>query len=97
MRPLLLVLVSVEFASYAVPGAVEEVHRRPQEIVEVWFETGFAERRDESVEDVGERASHACLLGQGTRVGLVLMRTAAIELQFAEAEAPVTRRTARAG
>ena len=54
-------------------GAVEEVHRRPQEIVEIGFETGFAQRRDESVEDVGERASDGGLVGQGTRVGLVLV------------------------
>ena len=83
LRALLLVLVPVEFAR-GVSGAVEEVHRRPQEIVEVGFETGFAGRRDEGVEDVGERGSDGCLLGQGTRIGLILVRSAAVELQFVE-------------
>ena len=84
LRPFVLVFVLVEFARYAFSGAVEEVHRRPQEIVEVGFETGFAERRDKGVEDVGQRASHGGLIGQGARVGLVLVRTAAVELQFVE-------------
>ena len=84
LRALLRVFVGVEFARDAVAGAVEEVHRRPQEIVEVGFETGFAQRRDESVEDVGERASDGGFVGQGTRVGLVLLGAAAVELQFVE-------------
>jgi hypothetical protein len=41
LRPLLRVLVRVEFSRHAIASAVEEVHRRPQEIVEVGFETGF--------------------------------------------------------
>ena len=84
LRALLRVLIRVEFARDAITGAVEQIHRRPQEIVEVGFETGFTKASDEGVEDVGERASHACLLGQGTRVALVLMRAAAVELQFVE-------------
>jgi hypothetical protein len=84
LRALLLVFASVGFPRYAVRGAVEQVHGRPQEIVEVGFETGFAERRDEGVEDVGERAADGRFLGQGARVGIVLMGAAAIELQLVE-------------
>ena len=47
-------------------GAVEEVDRRPQQLVEVGLEPSVAQRRDEGVEDVGERALDPMFLGQGT-------------------------------
>src|SRR5208282_6031789 len=62
-------------------GAVEEVDRRPQQLVEVGLEPGVAQGRDEGVEDVGERALDPMFLGQGTGVGLVPMGAIAEELQ----------------
>ena len=39
-----------------VAGAVEEVDGRPEQILEIGFEPGVAERGDQRVEDVGDRA-----------------------------------------
>ena len=52
LKAALPLLVVVEFAFDPVGGAMEEIDRRPEEIVEIGFEAGVAERRDEGVEDV---------------------------------------------
>ncbi len=81
LAPALLVLVAVEFALDAIGGAVEEVDASTTAVVEVGLEPRVAQGRDEGVEDVGERALDAMLVGQGTWVGLVLMRAIAVDLQ----------------
>ena len=55
-------LVGVEIAFDPVDRAVEEIDRRPEEIVEIGFEAGLRQRRNEGVEDVGD--------GAGARVGV---------------------------
>jgi hypothetical protein len=47
-------------------GAMEEIDGRPQEILEVGFEVGFAQARDERVEDVGDGGSDDAGLGSGS-------------------------------
>ena len=78
----LRLLVAVEAAVDAVGGAVEEVDERPEQVVEVGFEPGVAEHAGEGVEDVGEAGPDHLVVGQRPRIGLVLMRTVAVQLQF---------------
>jgi hypothetical protein len=74
-------LVVVESALRAVGGAVEEIDRAPEELFEVGFKARVGERGDERIEDVGERRTNRPLLGQGARVGFVLARPVAVELE----------------
>ena len=46
LAALLRLFVVVEFALDALVGAVEEIDCRPQQVLEVWFEAGFAQARD---------------------------------------------------
>ncbi len=84
LAALLRLLVVVEFALDPVGGAVEEVDRRPEQVLEVGFEAGVAQRRDQGVEDVGDGAGDGLGFGQRSRVGLVLERAIAVELEFGE-------------
>ena len=81
---LLRVLVVVELALDAVGGAVEEIDGRPQQALEVGFEARVTQRRDQRIEDVGHGACNGVGFGQRPRVGFVLERTMAIELELAE-------------
>jgi hypothetical protein len=63
---------------------VEEIDGRPQEIIEVGFEAGLAQARDERVEDVGDGGSDDTGVGQRSRVGLVLEGAIAVKLEFGE-------------
>jgi hypothetical protein len=93
LAALLGILVVVELALHAVGGAVEQIDRRPQEVGEVGFETRVRQRRNQRVEDVGDRAGDDVGFGQRPRVWLVLEWTVAIELQLGEEE--VGRRCVR--
>ena len=53
----LRLLVVVELAFDAVSGTMEQVDGRPEQILKVRLEPGVAQRRDQGVEDVGDRAS----------------------------------------
>ena len=77
-------LVVVELALDPVGGAVEEVDRRPEQVVEVGFEARVGERRDQGVEDVGDGAGDGVGFGQRPWIGLVLEGTVAIELELGE-------------
>ena len=81
---LLRLLVVVEFALDAVGGAMEQVDGRPEQILEVGFEPGVAQRRDQGVEDIGDGAGDDLALGKRPRIGLVVEGTVAEELQFVE-------------
>ena len=50
-------LIVVELALDAVRGAVEEIDRGPEQILEIGLEARVAERRDQRVEDVGDGAA----------------------------------------
>ena len=84
LRALLRQLVVVEFALDPIDGAVEDVHRRPEQILEVGFEARIGERHHEGVEDVGDAAGEDVRFGQRPGIGFVLERTVAIELEFVE-------------
>ena len=84
LAALLGVLVVVELALNPVGGAVEEVDRRPEQIVEVGFEARVAQGRDQRVEDIGDGAADGVGFGQRSGVGFVLEGSVAIELQFGE-------------
>ena len=77
----LRVLVVVEIALRAVGGAVEEIDGAPEEVFEVGLEARVGERRDERIEDVDEGRPHGRLVRQGARIGFVLARPVAVELQ----------------
>ena len=68
----------------AVCGAVKEVDRRPEQVLEIGFEPRVVQRGDEGVEDVGDGASDRLAFGQRPRIGLVVEGTVAKELQFVE-------------
>jgi len=80
----LRLLVVVELAFDSPGGAMEEVDRRPKEVFEVWLEARIAERRDERIENVGDRAADGGFIGERPRVWLVLKGTVAIELELGE-------------
>ena len=84
LAALLRVLVVVELALDAVGGAVEQVDRRPQQVLEVGFEARVTQRRDQRVEDVGHGAADGVGFGQRPRVGLVLEGAVAVELELGE-------------
>ena len=48
LTALLVILVAVELALNPVAGAMEKVRRRPRQILEIGFEAGVAERRNEA-------------------------------------------------
>jgi hypothetical protein len=52
-----MLFVVVEFAFDALVGAVEEIDGRPQQVLEVRFEAGFAQARDKGIEGVGDGGS----------------------------------------
>ena len=80
----LRLLVVVELALDAVDGAMEQVDGRPQQVLEIGFEAGVGERRDERIEDVDDGAGDDLGFRQRPRIGLVLEGTMAIELQLGE-------------
>jgi hypothetical protein len=84
LATLLRVFVVVELALYALSGAVKKVDRRPQQVLEIGFESCVTERRDQRIEDVGHGASDGVGFRQRPGVGSVLERTMAEELEFGE-------------
>ena len=54
LAALLRLLVVVEFALDALVARWKRLTRRPQQVLEIGFETGVAQRRDQGVEDVGD-------------------------------------------
>jgi len=72
----------VEFAFDALVGTVEEIDGRPQQVLE-WVEAGFAQARDEGIEDVGDGGSDDT--GVGIGLGSVSSgRTITVKLEFGE-------------
>ena len=70
LAALLRLFVVVEFAFDALVGAVEEIDGRPQQVLKVGFEAGFAQARDECVEDVGDGGGDVtCASGSGLGSG----------------------------
>jgi hypothetical protein len=63
---------------------MKEIDGRPEQVFEVGFEAGVAQRDDEGVEDVDDGAGDDMALGQRSRVGLVLEGMVAVELKFGE-------------
>ena len=82
LATLLRLFVVVEFAFDALVGAVEEIDGRPEQILEIGFETSLAQTRDESIEDVGDGGRDDTGFGQRSRVGFVLEGAIAVKLEF---------------
>jgi hypothetical protein len=80
----LSLLVLIEFALYAVGGAVEEIDGRPEQVLEVGLEPRITESRDQGVEDVGEGAGDGVAFGKGPWIGLVVEGAVAVELKLTE-------------
>jgi hypothetical protein len=80
----LRLLVVVELAFDAIDGTVEEVDGRPEQILEVRFETRIVQGRDQGVEDVCDGAGHGVAFGKRSRIGFVLEGTVAVELKLVE-------------
>ena len=72
LRSPLRLFVVVELAFNPLGGAVEQIDRRPEQIVEIGLEPGLGERADQRIEDVGDGAGDAVALGKRARVGFVL-------------------------
>jgi hypothetical protein len=62
--------------------AAKEIDGRPEQILEVGFEAGFAQACDECVEDVGDGRGDDTGFGQRSRVGFVLERAVTVKLEF---------------
>jgi hypothetical protein len=84
LAALLRDLVVVELAFDAIGGTVEEIDRGPQQALEIGLKARVAERRDQGVEDVCDRAADDIDFRQRSRVGLVLEGTMTIELELGE-------------
>jgi hypothetical protein len=74
--------IVIEFAFDPLASAVEEVDGRPQEIVEVGFQAGVFEARNQGVEDVGDGASDAVAFGEWPGIRFVLKGSVAVELKL---------------
>ena len=61
---------------------MEDVDEGPEQVVEVGFEPGVAEHTGEGLDDRGKPGADHLVVGQGAGIGLVLMRTVAVHLQF---------------
>ena len=93
----LRLFIAVELALDPCRGAVEQVDRRPQEIIEVRFEPGVAQAHDQRVEDVGDGACDQPTFGQWPWIRFVLERTVAVELQFGDRVVGGERKRCRRG
>ena len=61
--------VAVEFAFDPLGGAVEEIDGRPQQVLEVWFETGFAQASRSGRQNVGDGVATCVASGSGLGSG----------------------------
>jgi hypothetical protein len=65
----------------AIGRAVEEIDRRPQQVLKVGLEACVTERRDQGVEHVGDSAADGAGFREWPRIGLVLERSVSVELE----------------
>ena len=65
-------------------GAVEQVDRRPEQVLEVGFEASVAQSRDQGVEDIGDSTRDGVAFGKRPLVRLVVEGTEAIELKLVQ-------------
>ena len=77
-------LVVIEVTLDPVDAAVEHVHERPQQRVQVGLQTGVRQRRNQRVEHVGECALQLGGLRQRTRIGLIVVGAMGIEGELFE-------------
>ena len=80
----LRLLVAVEFTFNPISGTMEQVDRRPEQILKIRFKPGIAESSHQGVEDIGDSTSDHLALGKRSRVRLVVVWTVAEKLQFTE-------------
>jgi hypothetical protein len=61
-------LIVVERALHPVGGAVEQVDGGPEQVVEIGFEAGVTQGRNQGIEDVGDGAANEMLFGKRTQI-----------------------------
>ena len=77
-------LVGIQVALDPVDAPVEHVHDRPQQCVQVRFQSRVGQRRDQRIEHIGEGALQLRGLGQRTRIGLIVVGAMGIERELFE-------------
>lgn len=63
---------------------MEDVDRRPEEIVEVGLEAGVLKGDDQGVKDVGDGAGDMVAFRKRSGIGFIREGTVAVKLEFAE-------------
>ena len=84
LPPALRLLIVVKFALDPIGGPVEDIDRRPEQVVEIGFEAGVLQRRNQGVENIGNGTGNAVPFGQRPWVGFVLEGAIAVKLKFLE-------------
>ena len=84
LAALLRQLVIVQLALDPLDGAMEEVDRRPEQVLEVGFDPGVGQRHDQRIEDVGDGAGDMVAFGERPWIWIVREGSPAIELEFGE-------------
>jgi hypothetical protein len=84
LAALLVVLVAVELALDPVASAMEVVHGRPEQVLEIGLQPSVYQRRNEGVKNVDKRSSDGVLIGEGARIRFILMPMIAVDLQFVD-------------
>ncbi len=77
-------LIVIERTLDSSGGAVEEIDRRPEQVLEVRFKTCVGQRCDEGIEDVGDRAANKASFGERPRIRFRLVGAVAMELELGE-------------
>lgn len=80
----LILFVAVEEPLDALGSAVEDVHRAPEQAFEIGLASRVVERGDQRIEDVGNGADQAVIIGQRTRVIAIVEGGAAVQTKFTE-------------
>lgn len=81
---MLRLFVVIELPFDALDGTMEQVDRRPEQIVKVRLKPRFAQGRDQGVEDISDGAANHIALGERSWIGLVVEGTIAEELEFGD-------------
>ncbi|MEY9796384.1 hypothetical protein ABH984_004399 [Bradyrhizobium ottawaense] len=76
--------IAVELSFDPVAGAVEDVHRRPEQVLEVGLKTGIGQLHHEGIEDVDDAAGEDSRFREPPGIGLIVEGTVAKELEFLE-------------
>jgi hypothetical protein len=77
-------LVGIELTLDPADAAVEDIHDRPEQCLQVGFKASVGQGCDQRIEHVGEGALQLGRLRQRTRIGLVVIGPVAVEGELVE-------------